>query len=169
MKFVFQIINRTANLTQGEPTKSTGIWQTTFIGSELSDQLLYNRRGEYHRYLSVETVLTVILNENHFYVENNQEPIARRAEVNFHTVLFMSLALEMFCLTFLMFKLIFVPLFRLIERRILLHTRVKPLFEEEQETKDVEEITSISLALSSEKPIPTITHTHVLEEQSAQN
>jgi len=68
-----------------------------------------------------------------------------------------------------MFKLIFVPLFRLIERRILLHTRVKPLFEEEQETKDVEEVTSISLALSSEKPIPTITHTHALEEQSAQN
>lgn len=100
--------------------------QTTFIGSELSDQLLYNRRGEYHRYLSIETDLTITLSENHFYVENNQDPIARKAEANFHTILFISLALEMFCLTFLMFKLIFVPLFRLIERRILLCLSIKP-------------------------------------------
>ncbi|CAF3826863.1 unnamed protein product [Adineta steineri] len=131
-----KIINRTANLIQGKPTKSSGVWQTTFIGSELSDQLLYNRRGEYHRYLSVETVFTISLNENHFYVENNQEPIARKAEANFHTVLFMSLALEMFCLTFLMFKLIFVPLFRYIERKILLHSRIKPF--NEQAISDVQ-------------------------------
>jgi len=117
-----------------------------FIGSELSDQLLYNRRGEYHRYLNRETVLTISLSENHFYVENNQKPIARNAEANFHTVLFGSLALEMFCLTFLMFKLIFVPLFRLIERRILLFIRVKPLVKEEME--NVSEVTSVALAPS---------------------
>ncbi len=142
-EILLKIINRTANLTEGKPTKSTGVWQTTFIGSELSDQLLYNRRGEYHRYLSTETVLTIILNENHFYVENEQKPIARKAEANFHTVLFASLALEMFCLTFLMFKLILVPLFRLIKRRILLSTGKNSSVE--QETKDVTEDASSSL------------------------
>ena len=94
-----------------------------FLGSELSDENLYDHQGEYHRYLNTETVLTIILDENHFYVENNQSPVARRAEVNFHTILFVSIALEMFGLTFLIFKLLFVPLFRLIERRVLLHSR----------------------------------------------
>jgi hypothetical protein len=130
-------------LTEGKPTKSTGVWQTTFIGSELSDQLLYNRRGEYHRYLNTETVLTIVLNENHFYVENDQRPIARTAEANFHTVLFVSLALEMFCLTFLTFKLIFVPLYRLIRGRIRLCMHAKPSVE--QEMNDINEVASISL------------------------
>jgi hypothetical protein len=164
MKFLFKIINRTANLTQDEPTKSSGVWQTMFIGSELSDQLLYNRRGEYHRYLSRETVLTISLSENHFYVENNQKPIARNAEANFHTVLFGSLALEMFCLTFLMFKLIFVPLFRLIERRILLFIRVKPLVEEEME--NVSKVTSVALAPSLLNRIRKVRRTHLSRAES---
>lgn len=112
-------------MIEHEPTKSSGLWQTSFLGSELADQILYNRRGEYHRYLSTETVLTVTLNENHFYVENVQEPIARKTEANFHTILFASLALEMFGLTFLMFKLILAPLFRLVERRFLSCIRIK--------------------------------------------
>ena len=133
-------------MVQGGVTKSAGIWQTTFLGSELSDQLLYNRRGEYHRYLSTETVLVITLNENHFYVENDQEPIARKAEANFHTILFVSLALEMFCLTFLMSKLIFVPVFRLLERRILLCIRVTPHNEEEmEEVSDVTEASSATM------------------------
>ena len=98
--------------------KSSGIWQTMFIGSELSDESIYKRQGEYHRYLNTKTVLTIIFDENHFYLENNQSSVARRAEIHFHTILFVSIALEMFALTFLIFKLLFVPLFRLIERRI---------------------------------------------------
>lgn len=119
-------------MTENQPTKSSGIWQTAFIGAELSDQLLYDRKGEYHRYLPTETVLTIRLNENHFYVENNQKPIARRSEANFHTFLFVTLSLEMFCLTFLIFKLIIVPIFRLVEQRLLLSCRVKPLIEQER-------------------------------------
>jgi hypothetical protein len=76
-------------------------------------------------------------------VENDQQPIARIGEANFHTVLFASLALEMFCLTFLTFKLIFVPLFRLIKRRTLSRIVEKPSVE--QETKDATEVASISL------------------------
>ena len=54
-----------------QPTKSSAIWQPMFLGSELSDENLYDHQGEYHRYLNTETVLTIILDENHFYVENN--------------------------------------------------------------------------------------------------
>ena len=119
---------------EGKPTKSSGIWQPMFIGSELSDQRLYNRQGEYHRYLNTQTVLTIIFDENHFYLENNQSPVARRAEIHFHTVLFISMALEMFALTFLIFKLLFVPLFRLVERRILSYSgktsSVQPFIDE---------------------------------------
>ncbi|CAF4046350.1 unnamed protein product, partial [Adineta steineri] len=61
-----KIINRTANLISDKLEKSIGIWQTNFIDSELSDQNLYNRKGE----------------------------------VNLHTILFISLVLELFCLTF---------------------------------------------------------------------
>jgi hypothetical protein len=59
------------------------------------------------------------------YLENNQSPVARKAEINFHTVLFVSFALELFGLTFLIFKLIFVSLFRIIERRILFCSQKK--------------------------------------------
>ena len=79
------------------------------------------------------------MTENHFYLENNQSPIARKAGVNFHTILFVSLTLELFGLTFLVFKLLFVPLFRLIERQILLRTRVKPMLQ-----PDREDVTSVS-------------------------
>ncbi|CAF1674672.1 unnamed protein product, partial [Adineta ricciae] len=140
---ITKVINRTENLVHGEPTKSVGIWQVTYIGSELSDQKLYERRGEYHRYLSVDTVLKIALDENHFYVENVQEPITRKGEANFHTILFMSLSLEMFCLTFLVFKLIFVPLFRFLERKILSRTRIKPSTDENNEVElEVQEIAS---------------------------
>ena len=157
-EFYFKIINRTANLSQNGPTRSSGVWQTTFIGLELSDQLLYNRRGEYHRYLNTETVLTIVLAENHFYVENEQRPIAYRSEANFHTILFMSLSLEMFCLTFLTFKLMFVPLFRVIERRILLRSRVtSEVFIEK--TKDLNELGTISAASPLENINVTPEHT----------
>lgn len=119
---IFKVVNRTANIIQGGSAKSSGIWQPIFIGSELTDQKLYNRQGEYHRYLNTQTALTVSLSENHFFLENNQMPVARKAEVIFHTVLFVSLSLEMFGLTFLIFKLVFVPLFRLIERKILFNS-----------------------------------------------
>ena len=143
-------------MIQGQPTKSAGLWQTSFLGSELSDQILYNRRGEYHRYLSTETVLTVTLNENHFYVENNQEPIARKTEANFHTILFASLALEMFCLTFLMFKLIFVPLFRIVERRFLSCIRVKPCRPEMMEdSMEVTDVTEAPPPIASESSLPS--------------
>ena len=59
--------------------------------------------------------------------------------MNFHTILFVSLTLELFGLTFLIFKFIFVPLFRLIERQILLRTRVNPMLQ-----PDIEDVTSVS-------------------------
>lgn len=138
------MINRAANLIQGEPTKSSGIWQPIFIGAELSDQKLYDRQGEYHRYLSTNTVLTITLSENHFYLDNNQSPLARKAEVNFHTVLFVSLALEIFGLTFLIFKLIFVPLFRLIESRILFNSiKISNIQQHQQQSDDTTSVTSV--------------------------
>lgn len=159
MKYLYvlvKIINRTANLIADGSAKSSGVWQTAFVGSELSDQLLYNRRGEYHRYLPQATVLKIALNENHFYVENYQEPIARQSEANFHTFLFVSLSLELFCLTFLIFKLLVVPLFRLLERRLLQCVRIEPSIEQIDDNNNinddaVSDVTSIHLTPSSQR------------------
>lgn len=73
----------------------------------------------------------------------------------------------MFCLTFLMFKLIFVPLFRLIERRIFQCIRIKPHNIAEEEMEDVSEVNSTTLPSSLENRITQIRFAQAMRQQSA--
>jgi hypothetical protein len=72
--------------------------------------LIYEQNGEYPRYASYQNFLTVTLTEQPFFVQNNQQPIIRKAELAFHTLLFTSLVIELFGFAFLLIKMIRIPL-----------------------------------------------------------
>ena len=57
------------------------------------------------------TTLTIAITETAYYIKNVQSPIAKRPEVMFRTLLFSSLCLEICAMTFLIAKLIVVPVF----------------------------------------------------------
>lgn len=73
-------------------------------------------------------------------MKNTQDPIARRTEIIFNNILFTTVALELFGLVFLIFKLIFLPFFNLVYQK-LSETRVG-LFNEEGEDKCTEKRSS---------------------------
>ncbi len=58
--------------------------------------------------------MIIQLTESEFFVENKQEPIARKFEILFHNVLFLGITIELFGLAFLISKLIFLPIARFI-------------------------------------------------------
>lgn len=55
--------------------------------------------------------LTIDVSETSYYIKNVQSPIAKQPEIIFRTLLFAFLCLEICAMTFLIFKLILIPLF----------------------------------------------------------
>ncbi len=69
--------------------------------------------------------LSIIISETSFYIKNNQAPIAKRPEIVFHNLLFTIVFLEIFGLVFLLFKLIFIPLFEHLQHRKKFHQNIR--------------------------------------------
>ena len=61
------------------------------------------------------TTLTLTISETPYYIKNVQSPIAKKPEVIFRTLLFSFLCLEICAMTFLIFKLVIVPLYHKIK------------------------------------------------------
>ena len=57
------------------------------------------------------TTLTIAISETAYYIKNVQSPIAKQPEVVFRTLLFSSLCLQICGMSFLIAKLIVVPVF----------------------------------------------------------
>jgi hypothetical protein len=57
------------------------------------------------------TTLTLVISETPYYIKNVQSPIAQKPEVLFRTLLFSFLCLEMCAMTFLIAKLLVLPVF----------------------------------------------------------
>jgi hypothetical protein len=57
------------------------------------------------------TTLTLTISETSYYIKNVQSPIAKQPEVVFRTLLFSFLCLEMCAMSFLIVKLIILPVF----------------------------------------------------------
>jgi hypothetical protein len=55
--------------------------------------------------------LTINIAETSYYIKNVQSPIAKQAEIIFHTLLFAIVCLELSGLAFLIIKLLLVPLY----------------------------------------------------------
>lgn len=56
------------------------------------------------------TTLTIDISETSYYIKNTQSPIAKRPEIIFRTLLFAFLCLELCTMTFLIVKLLLIPL-----------------------------------------------------------
>jgi hypothetical protein len=110
-----QIINRTAPLnTDGLPTYSA-IWSCSF---NVNADELFSEETRYTFFQRTCTNVTVTMDESIFYVSNEEEPIARQTEIIFHNLLFTIVVLELFGLLFLVIKLLLVPVFHTIWKRM---------------------------------------------------
>ena len=62
--------------------------------------------------------MSVTIKESSFYVSNTQRPIARQTEIILRNLLFTIVILELFGLFFLVIKLLLLPLFPIIHKRL---------------------------------------------------
>ncbi|CAF1197835.1 unnamed protein product [Adineta steineri] len=113
---LIKVINETKPLEVGGNTYYNGRWALTFAESSLSDKLIYEQDGLYLRYMSERTVLSITLSEQPFYLQNIQQPIVRRPELAFHTLLFCTLIIELFGMAFLLVRLVVLPLIRTVRQ-----------------------------------------------------
>jgi hypothetical protein len=113
---LIKVINLTKPLTIGGDTYYNGRWAPTFADRSFSDELIYAQDGQHLRYTAERTILTIDLSEQPFYLQNIQQPIVRRAQLAFHTLLFCTLIIELFGMGFLIFRLIVMPLIRVVRR-----------------------------------------------------
>jgi hypothetical protein len=78
-----KVINQTDALDYSGSSKYSGIWIPTSTHGSLDDHIMYDQRGSYLRYLSTQSIITITLSETIFYINNEQQPIARTGEVIF--------------------------------------------------------------------------------------
>lgn len=125
-----KVINKTEPLVVGDRILFSGIFVPTVTTEGISDEFLYNIQGEYKRYLFTYTFLAIDLSETQFYILNRQDPIVREGEMIFHNILFTIAVIEMFGFTFLIFKLIIIPLIRWLTARFCNKTRIESVLNE---------------------------------------
>ncbi len=113
---LIKVINLTKPLKVGDNIHYHGRWAPNVAASSLSDELFYEQYGQYQRYITERTIVTFTLSEQPFYVQNIQQPIVRKAELAFHTLLFCTLIIELFGMSFLLFRLAITPLIRTLLR-----------------------------------------------------
>ena len=101
-----KVINETISLT-GEESDFGGIYIPTFTMDESS---LFYTKDQYIQSTDQSTVVILQIHETPYYVKNVQEPIAKRSEIIFHNLLFITVCLEIFGLGFLVYKLAVKPL-----------------------------------------------------------
>jgi hypothetical protein len=101
------VVNETQPLS-GSDSQYSGIWYPTFTYN-LDDMFV---KQEAYISLAIVSSLTlqIEIQETSVYIKNTQAPIAKRAEVIFRTLLFAFLCLEICAMTFLICKLVMIPL-----------------------------------------------------------
>ncbi|CAF2089967.1 unnamed protein product [Rotaria magnacalcarata] len=114
---LIKVINLTKSLEISGEIHYDGRWSPSFTEITLSDKFIYDQDGHHLRYISERTVLSITLSEQPFYLQNTQEPIVRKDELAFHTLLFCTLVIELFGISLLFFRLVIVPLIRTISTR----------------------------------------------------
>ncbi|UJR19957.1 hypothetical protein I4U23_023089 [Adineta vaga] len=107
-------INRTEPLDNNQSVKYSGLWIPLITGNDITTKTLLKSTDNYIRYLRFSTTISIRLLESQFFIQNTQQPIARRNEILFRNVLFLGVVIEIFSLTFLISKLLLLPISRLI-------------------------------------------------------
>jgi len=109
-----KVINRTESLKNGDLSKYSGLWIPLINGKDVTTKLIYQPIvDDFYRYFYLSSKITVRQVESQFYIQNKQEPIARKFEIFFHNILFLGVTIELFGLTFLISKLVLLPFSRL--------------------------------------------------------
>ena len=96
-----------------------GRWYPKISSDSLSDELVLDQYGQYMRYVNDRTSFSIDIFEESYFLQNNQKPIVQVTALTFHTLLFISLIIEIFATTFLLFKLCCLPMFRMARVRFL--------------------------------------------------
>ncbi|CAF1565342.1 unnamed protein product [Adineta ricciae] len=110
---ITKIINETRAM-EGDESDYSGIYIPTFT---VNINSLFATNKQYVLSSSTITTLTIVVSETPYYVKNIQQPIARKSEVIFRNLLFTVVCLEIFRLVFLLYKLLFKPIYEAIMRK----------------------------------------------------
>jgi len=104
---LIKLINITEALSNNGDTEYSALWIPTFIKND--DQLFYSESDFQSYHFLDNTVLTVQITEATYYILNQQEPITKLTEIIFTNILFTTMCIELFALTFLFYKLALGP------------------------------------------------------------
>ncbi|CAF2088611.1 unnamed protein product, partial [Rotaria magnacalcarata] len=102
------IVNQTDPLNSDDWPIFSAIWSSSF--DVITDEL-FTVENRYTFFQRSQTNISITIEKSIFYVSNKQEPIARQTEIIFHNLLFTIVVLELFCLLFLINKLLVLPLY----------------------------------------------------------
>ncbi|CAF4307403.1 unnamed protein product, partial [Rotaria magnacalcarata] len=102
------IVNHTDPLNSDDWPTFSAIWSSSF--DVITDDL-FTVENRYTFFQRSQTNISITIQKSIFYVNNKQEPIARQTEIIFHNLLFTIVVLELFCLLFLINKLLILPLY----------------------------------------------------------
>ncbi|CAF3469666.1 unnamed protein product [Rotaria socialis] len=108
-------INETGPLS-GSDSFFEGIWYPTFTYS-LSQMFISADTYTMTANLT-STTITINIAETSYYIKNYQTPIAKQAEIIFRTLLFSFLCLELCATTFVICKLLLIPIYKKISARL---------------------------------------------------
>ncbi|UJR19521.1 hypothetical protein I4U23_022651 [Adineta vaga] len=110
-------VNRTIGYRDMDETIFSGIWIPTLTMERFSDKIVFEKNGEYQRYLSDRISFSIDISQSEFFMKNIQEPIARQTEIILHVILFSIIFLDLFGLICLGIKLTIRPLIKFIKQR----------------------------------------------------
>ncbi|CAF4620434.1 unnamed protein product, partial [Rotaria socialis] len=102
------IVNQTDPLNSADWPIFSAIWSSSF--DVITDEL-FTVENRYTFFQRSQTNISITIQKSIYYVNNQQEPIARQTEIIFHNLLFTIVVLELFCLLFLINKLLISPLY----------------------------------------------------------
>ncbi|CAF1074375.1 unnamed protein product [Adineta steineri] len=109
---ITKIINITKSMEKTRPITYSGLWLSSVHGALLFNEAFYTEFGNYLRYTFALTTIRITFDERSFYIKNIQEPIVRTRETVFQALLFTSLVIELFGFSFLLVKLLILPIIR---------------------------------------------------------
>jgi hypothetical protein len=143
---IIKVINVTEPLSTSGNNIYDGRWSPTITSGGLSDEFVLQQYGQYMRYVNDRTSFVIQLAEESYFLQNNQKPIVRVTALVFHTLLFISLIIEIFAITFLIFKLCIFPMFKMGRGIIVNNKKKKSKFDNIDEVI----ITEVSCTLKSD-------------------
>ncbi len=107
---LIKLINVTKPLSNNGDNQYSALWIPTFIDN--MDQLFYTQSDFQLYHVLDNTILTVEITEATYYIYNEQEPITKVTQVIFIDILFTTMCIELFALTFLFYKLAISPIIK---------------------------------------------------------